>query len=157
MTKAEFLVAQVKENVREADVIKEDIAVPVIEPNSKESAQPASPVALLAQKHSAQISSSDRIHDEVEYFLTTASLAYVPDGDILKYWKKMQGQFPWLSALAKSILCILATSTPSERVFSIAGLVVTAKRSCLHPLRVHKIIFVHNNYNVCKKIVNGSS
>ncbi|XP_077262833.1 uncharacterized protein LOC143897796 [Temnothorax americanus] len=29
MTKAEFLVAQVKENVREADVIKEDIAVPV--------------------------------------------------------------------------------------------------------------------------------
>lgn len=157
MTKAEFLVAQVKENVREADVIKEDLAVPVIEPNSKESAQPASPVALLAQKHSAQISSSDRIHDEVEYFLTTASLAYVPDGDILKYWKKMQGQFPWLSALAKSILCIPATSTPSEKVFSIAGLVVTAKRSCLHPLRVHKIIFVHNNYNVCKKIVNGSS
>ncbi|XP_011859528.1 PREDICTED: uncharacterized protein LOC105557016 [Vollenhovia emeryi] len=131
MTKAEFLVAQVKENVREADVIKEDITVPVTEPSSKVSAQPVSPVALLAQKHSAQVSSSDRINEE--------------------------GQFPWLSALARGILCIPATSTPSERVFSIAGLVVTAKRSCLHPLRVHKIIFVHNNYNVCKQIVNGSS
>lgn len=155
MTKAGFLVAQVKENVREADVIREDITVPVTEHSSEGLAQLASPVTLLAQKHSAQVSSSDRIHEEVEYYLATASLAYVPHGDTLKYWKKMRGQFPWLSTLAKSILCIPATSTPSERVFFIAGLVITAKRFCLHPLRVHKIIFVHNNYNVCKDI-NGS-
>lgn len=60
MTKAEFLVAQVKENVREADVIREDITVPVTEHSSEGSAQLASPVTLLAQKHSAQISSSSR-------------------------------------------------------------------------------------------------
>ena len=45
---------------------------------------------------------------------------------------------PRLSALA-----VPATSAPTERVFSIAGLVLQVKRSNLAPNKVNKVVFVH--------------
>ena len=50
-----------------------------------------------------------------------------------------------LTSLAKGILAIPATSAPSERVFSIAGLVIQAKRSSLAPENANEITFVHND------------
>ena len=38
-----------------------------------------------------------------------------------------------------------ATSAPSERIFSVAGLTVNARRSSLAPSSMDKIIFVHEN------------
>ena len=48
-----------------------------------------------------------------------------------------------LSALAHGILAVPATSAPTERVFSIAGLVLQVKRSNLAPNKVNKVVFVH--------------
>ena len=62
-------------------------------------------------------------------------------GDVLQWWKK-QVDLPLLSTLAKSYLSIPATSVPSERVFSTAGGIVTAKRSLLHPDHVDQLIFL---------------
>lgn len=75
----------------------------------------------------------------------------LPHGDLLAFWKSVSAQYPWLSSLARKVLCIPATSTPSERVFSVAGQVLRAKRSRLHPLTVDKVIFVHDNYDVSKE------
>jgi len=65
--------------------------------------------------------------------------------DLLQWWKQQVETFPKLSSLAQGILAVPATSAPSERVFSIAGLVLQAKRSSLAPENVNEIIFVHNN------------
>ena len=42
-------------------------------------------------------------------------------------------------------LCVLATSVPSERVFSIAGQVVNARRACLLPDNVNMLVFLAEN------------
>jgi len=65
--------------------------------------------------------------------------------DLLQWWKQQKDTFPKLWLLAQRILAVPATSAPSERVFSIAGLVLQAKRTSLAPENVNKIIFVHNN------------
>ena len=47
--------------------------------------------------------------------------------------------------MAKKYLGIVATSVPSERLFSMAGNVVTAKRCALEPENVEKLVFLHDN------------
>ena len=50
-----------------------------------------------------------------------------------------------LSHLARAVLAIPATSVPSERIFSAAGVVLNCKGSSLLPHVVDKVIFVHEN------------
>ena len=64
---------------------------------------------------------------------------------MLKWWRQQTSTFPKLAALERSVLAVPATSVPPERVFSVAGLVINAKRSSLAPSRANKIIFVHEN------------
>lgn len=62
------------------------------------------------------------------------------------WWKRKQTTYPLLSNLAKHYLCVPATSVASERVFSTAGDLVTAQRSCLSGEQVDKLIFLKKNY-----------
>ena len=48
-------------------------------------------------------------------------------------WKAREQQLTYLSRLAKQVLCITASSVPSERLFSSAGNLVHEKRFCLSP------------------------
>lgn len=74
----------------------------------------------------------------------------VQTDDPLKWWSTQVKTYPRLSQLARTILSIPATSAPSERVFSVAGLVINAKRSTLSPSVVDKVIFVHDNSVYCE-------
>ena len=61
------------------------------------------------------------------------------------WWKGNSNRFSHLSILAKKFLAIPATSTPSERVFSVAGIVVDRKRCALTPEMVDALVFLHKN------------
>ena len=61
----------------------------------------------------------------------------------LDWWRHYSGRFPRLAKLAREFLCIIGTSLPSERVFSIAGLIVTKTRNKLDSEIVDEIIFLN--------------
>ena len=61
----------------------------------------------------------------------------------LDWWKKWGSKFPNLAQLARRYLAMPATSAPVERLFSVAGLVATAKRNRLDPSTVSLLVFLH--------------
>lgn len=64
-------------------------------------------------------------------------------GGILMWWKEHATRFPYLSQLARRYLAMPATSASVERLFSVAGQIVTAKRANLHPSTVTLLVFLH--------------
>lgn len=68
--------------------------------------------------------------------------------DPLSYWKEKEVVFPRLAKLARRHLSMVATSAPSERVFSTTGQLISERRSRLKPENVEKIIFMHNNIHL---------
>ena len=50
--------------------------------------------------------------------------------------------------MARRYLGIVATSVPSERLFSAAGMTVSNKRAALDPANVEKLVFLHSNLEV---------
>jgi hypothetical protein len=65
--------------------------------------------------------------------------------DPLKFWSENASQFPELSQLASEFLSIPATSAPSERIWSRAARVITAKRAQLSSEVTFCMIFVQEN------------
>lgn len=55
------------------------------------------------------------------------------NSDIMKSWSVKSSNYPKLARLARMVLPIQATSTASERLFSIAGETLTERRNRLHP------------------------
>lgn len=53
--------------------------------------------------------------------------------------------FPRLANLSKSYLAVPATSTPRERILSLAGNTITRQRVSLHPAYVDALIFLNAN------------
>ena len=53
--------------------------------------------------------------------------------------------FSHLEPLARRYLAIPATSTPLERVFSVAGIVVDRRRSALTPEMIDTLMFLNKN------------
>jgi len=66
----------------------------------------------------------------------------------LGWWKMNERRFPTLSTLAKVYLCIPATSTPSERLFSDAGNIMTVKRTQLSNSTFEHLLFLKKNWNL---------
>lgn len=50
--------------------------------------------------------------------------------------------------MARHYLAIQGTSVASERVFSTAGDIVSAKRNRIDPKRVNMVLFLNKNYNI---------
>ncbi|XP_045770021.1 zinc finger BED domain-containing protein 4-like [Maniola jurtina] len=155
VTKVSFLSSMIKHRLATEDIQQ----IPVIDSSKagQSSFDSTSNFLLdLARRHSTtQRDSESAIENECwKYFSTACPEDLEPyGGDVLQYWKDRKTSMPSLYTLARSILNIPATSTPSERVFSTAGLVITAKRSRLNPLRLNRIIFVHDNYRFCKESI----
>jgi len=63
--------------------------------------------------------------------------------DPLVWWKANEYKFPVIAKLAKKYLSIVATSVPSEQLFSQAGQVVSQKRARLMPSRINYLLFLN--------------
>lgn len=62
----------------------------------------------------------------------------------LEFWETNKNLFPLLYKLAHKYLCIPATSVPSERLFSKAGLLCNDRRNRLAPKKVDQILFLNS-------------
>ncbi|KAF3858797.1 hypothetical protein F7725_011998 [Dissostichus mawsoni] len=60
-------------------------------------------------------------------------------------WWNMRTTYPCLSDMAFSYLCVQASSTPSERVFSTAGDTICAERSRILPEKADMLVFLKKN------------
>lgn len=67
------------------------------------------------------------------------------ESDPLHWWKDHEEMFPNLKNVAKKYLCVPATSSPSERVFSTNGNVVTCHRASLKPEAMDRLVFLAQN------------
>lgn len=92
---------------------------------------------------STGLTEKETVEKELEKYLLA------PDADSemdpLEWWKINDRSFPRVSCLAKRYLCIPATSSPSERVFSTGGNIVTCHRAALKPEAVDRLVFLSHN------------
>jgi hypothetical protein len=90
------------------------------------------------------------VTNEVTEYLALREISF--ENDPLMWWMNQQEKFPVLSRLAKKYLGVYACSTSSERLFSEAGNLLTAKRTRMNPNLVQKIIFLKRNSMHLKSI-----
>ena len=67
------------------------------------------------------------------------------DEDPLDWWRARKDQYPNMIKLVKKYLCIPATSTQAERVFSALGFLLNKRRLCLSGANVNAQLFLHDN------------
>ena len=98
-------------------------------------------------------SQSDDLEKEIRQYLKDTTQRK----SLLKFWKKKVIEYPNLSKLARSIYCIPATSAPSERIFSLSGLLITATRSSLKDTSIKYSLFLQVNKKFVQIFVNEFS
>ena len=67
------------------------------------------------------------------------------DENALVWWKRNHNRFPAIAVIARRVVCIPATSTPSERLFSKAGHIINSKRASLEPENASTLCFLAEN------------
>ncbi|KAK7162496.1 hypothetical protein R3I93_006724 [Phoxinus phoxinus] len=65
--------------------------------------------------------------------------------DPLSWWKNKASIYPRLTKVMTGRLCIVATSVPSERVFSKTGQIITERRNRISPSKVRQLAFLNAN------------
>ena len=71
----------------------------------------------------------------------------------LTWYRDHFNEFPIISQLARRLLCIPATSAPSERLFSDAGLTIAKDRANLLPEMAASIIFLQDAWDVAEEFL----
>ncbi len=89
------------------------------------------------------ISPEQKFQKDLELYKSTARLDF--EEDPLIWWKLNYLNLPIISQLARKYLCICATSSSSERLFSTAGNIVTPLRAHLKPDKVEMLTFLSKN------------
>jgi len=73
----------------------------------------------------------------------------------LQWWKLNQGRYKLLLEVALCLLCIPATSAPSERVFSVAGLTIAKDRARMAPQTANELIVLHDAIPAIRKYIQS--
>ena len=89
--------------------------------------------------------SSSNSTDEVECFLSEPLVDYKV-GTPFKWWAENKARFPVLAQIARRFLSGTATSMPSERLFSQAGLIYEEHRNRIIPENAEMLLFIKGNH-----------
>lgn len=96
-----------------------------------------------ATPYSSSFTPRESIENELSSYLQSVCLE--SEADPLQWWQEHEVAYPALSTLAKKYLCVPATSSPSERIFSCSGNIVTCQRAALNPDTVDRLVFLAQN------------
>ncbi|XP_034090133.1 zinc finger BED domain-containing protein 1-like isoform X1 [Gymnodraco acuticeps] len=96
---------------------------------------------VTPQQHSMSI--QDQVEKELHMYKAMPRI--VTSDDAAAWWWNMRTTYPCLSDMAFSYLCVQASSTPSERVFSTAGDTICAERSRILPEKADMLVFLNKN------------
>ncbi len=69
------------------------------------------------------------------------------DIDPIEWWKKHETIYPCLSKYAFDVLCVTATSVPSEQIFSKAGIIITKRRNRLSDNTIRSVMCLNSYYS----------
>lgn len=101
-----------------------------------------------------QSQSLSSINQEIAAYQKVGELNF-PHINPMEWWKENEPTFPRLAKLAREVLCIPASSAPSERVFSTGGNKVTPRRNRLDEYLVQDLILLGRNvdlyFELCRK------
>lgn len=89
------------------------------------------------------LTSIQRVHQEIQLYRSLPPIPMAED-PVLWWWAK-RDTLPLLAELSHSYLCVQASSTPSERVFSTAGDTISQERSRIMPDKADMLIFLQKN------------
>lgn len=105
---------------------------------------------VLLKKHSIFSNASDNdFENEVNNFVHLKEEVH----DVLSFWRAQEINYPKLAKLAKVLLSKPTSSAKSESAFSVAGVLISKKRALIEPLRAEKVLFIHDNYQLCKSAI----
>ncbi|KAK7881000.1 hypothetical protein WMY93_032395 [Mugilogobius chulae] len=86
---------------------------------------------------------ADRLELEIQMYRGIPPISVSADPTL--WWWQKKDTMPLLAHLAEKYLCVQASSTPSERVFSTAGDTISRERSRIMPDKADMLIFLHKN------------
>ena len=115
-------------------------------PEKRQKVEKETALDLLLGADATQVSPKLSAREELEQYFSERPVSRKDHP--LTWWKANGQRFHRLAKVAQDILAIPATSTPSERIFSAAGLTVTKFCTCLKPSNVDALVFLNKNHNL---------
>lgn len=123
--------------------------VPAADPSKKELFSPVQIRKLAERLMSTDSDYLDSVHTEwVEYQLEDSSTPTLTT-NLAKYWHTAEINFPNLSRLMQTVLCIPHSNAQSERVFSMLKKVYTDQRSDLCKDSINSLLRIKMNSTTC--------
>lgn len=98
---------------------------------------------VTTQKNTLSLTLNERVDQEVELYKHLLPVPMAED-PVMWWWEK-RATLPLLTHLATKYLCVQASSTPSERVFTTAGNTISQESSRLLPEKANMLIFLQKN------------
>lgn len=94
-----------------------------------------------------------RVIDEVTEYLKEDKIPF--SHNPFEWWMSKKSKYPILAKMARIYLATPATSTPSERLFSDAGNILTSKRSRMNSELFKRIMFLKRNESKVNNIYSN--
>ncbi|XP_060855186.1 zinc finger BED domain-containing protein 4-like [Metopolophium dirhodum] len=83
---------------------------------------------------------NERMPTDLKHFLNQPTISL--NENIIKFWNVHKTMYPHIAKVAEPYLSIVATSVPSERLFSKAGNIMSAKRNRLKGEKLQHLLFL---------------